>query len=134
MLIERGLWSEGLIRQIQENRGGVQNIESFPDDMRRVYRTTFEYDYDVIIEQAIDRAPYIDQSQSMNNYVASENPDAMIKRLFNSHLRAWGGGLKSVYYTKSMSVSRPLNLKVDDMQRYASKKICEGGQCDSCAV
>jgi len=56
--------------------------------MRRVYRTTFEYDYDVIIEQAIDRAPYIDQSQSMNNYVASENPDAMIRRLFNSPLRA----------------------------------------------
>jgi len=135
MLIERGLWSEGLIRQIQENRGGVQNIESFPEDMRRVYRTAFEYDYNAIIDQAIDRAPYIDQSQSMNNYVSSENPDAMIRRLFNFYLRAWGGGLKSVYYTKSMSVSRPLNLKVDDMQRYASKKICnEQSQCDSCAV
>ncbi|RIB26389.1 hypothetical protein C2G38_2267749 [Gigaspora rosea] len=127
--------SEGLIRQIQENRGGVQNIESFPEDMMRVYRTTFEYDYDVIIDQAIDCAPYIDQSQSMNNYVASENPDAMIKQLFNSHQRAWGGGLKRLYYMKSMSVSRPLNLKVDDMQRYASRKICnEEGQCDSCAV
>ncbi|CAG8535222.1 25758_t:CDS:2 [Gigaspora rosea] len=121
-------------RQIQENRGGVQNIESFPEDMMRVYRTTFEYDYDVIIDQAIDCAPYIDQSQSMNNYVASENPDAMIKQLFNSHQRAWGGGLKRLYYMKSMSVSRPLNLKVDDMQRYASRKICnEEGQCDSCA-
>ncbi|CAG8516886.1 25802_t:CDS:10 [Gigaspora rosea] len=61
MLIERDLWSKGLIRQIQENRGSIQSIELFSDDMR----------------------------QSMNNYVSSDNPDVMIKRLFNSHLMAW---------------------------------------------
>ncbi|RIB07857.1 ribonucleotide reductase [Gigaspora rosea] len=42
MLIERDLWSKGLIRQIQENRGSIQSIELFSDDMRQVYRTAFE--------------------------------------------------------------------------------------------
>ncbi|CAG8820273.1 1043_t:CDS:2, partial [Racocetra persica] len=111
MLIFKGLWTPKIIGKILDNNGSIQDIKEFPEEMKSIYKTAFEYSYETIIDHVIDRSLYIDQSQSLNNYIATGNSESMIKRLFNSHIRAWKGGLKTIYYTRSMSSSRSLDIK-----------------------
>ncbi|CAG8848106.1 30621_t:CDS:1, partial [Racocetra persica] len=61
------------------NNGSVQDIKEFPEEMKAIYKTTFEYSYETIIDHAIDRSLYIDQSQSLNNYIATDDSESMIK-------------------------------------------------------
>ena len=51
---------------------------------------------------AADRAPFIDQSQSMNVYF--QNPT--VQKLSSSHFWAWKRGLKSLcYYVRTKAIS-----------------------------
>src|ERR1043165_5581540 len=82
MLISHDLWSKEILDKIQKNNGSVQNITQFPETMKNVYKTAFEYPYNVIIDHASDRGIYIDQSQSLNNYIVAGDPETMIQQLF----------------------------------------------------
>lgn len=128
MLVTHGLWSNEIISEIQQNNGSVQNIKQLSEQMKKVYKTAFEYSYKVIIDHASDRGIYIDQSQSLNNYIVSSNPETMIQQLFDSHIRAWKKGLKTIYYTRSISHARPLDIKSNN-QRCTNEISCE-----SCAI
>ena len=138
MLLERGLWNKDLLKEIQANNGSVQSIAGFPEEIKKIYKTAFEYSYETIIDHAVDRGPYIDQSQSMNNYVLSQDPEKMILQLFDSHLRSWRRGLKTVYYTRSISTSRALNLKIGKSNKSNNDEkligLCTSKVCESCAV
>ena len=48
-------------------------------------KTVWEIDQKVIVKMAIDRAPFIDQSQSMNLHVAAPNYQV----LTNLHFMSW---------------------------------------------
>jgi ribonucleotide reductase alpha subunit len=65
-LIEAKLWTYETRQMIIKYNGSIQDIEYIPDWIKRVYRTIWEYNYKDIINLAIDRAPFIDQSQSLN--------------------------------------------------------------------
>lgn len=58
--------------------GSVQNIADIPDDLKLVFRTAFELDPRVVVDLALDRSPYIDQSQSMNLYVATPTTQILV--------------------------------------------------------
>ena len=138
MLLERGLWNKDLLKEIQANNGSVQSIAGFPEEIKKIYKTAFEYSYKTIIDHAVDHSPYINQSQSMNNYVPSQDPEKMILQLFDSHLRSWRRGLKTVYYTRSISTSRALNLKIGKSNKSNNDEkligLCTSKVCESCAV
>src|SRR5689334_1306399 len=89
ILLEHSMWNKNLLKEIQVNNRSVQSIAGFSEEIKQIYKTTFEYSYDTIIDHAVDRGPYIDQSQSINNYVLSQDPEKMIMQLFDSHLRSW---------------------------------------------
>uniref|UniRef100_A0A914R040 Ribonucleotide reductase large subunit C-terminal domain-containing protein n=1 Tax=Panagrolaimus davidi TaxID=227884 RepID=A0A914R040_9BILA len=46
-------------------------IPGIPDDLKELYKTVWEISQREIIDMAADRAAYIDQSQSLNLYIAS---------------------------------------------------------------
>ncbi|MCX7807729.1 MAG: ribonucleoside-diphosphate reductase subunit alpha, partial [Deltaproteobacteria bacterium] len=68
-----GLWNERMLERIKLAEGSVQSIEEIPGELRLVYRTAWELPQKSLIDMAAERAPFIDQSQSLNLFV--ENPD-----------------------------------------------------------
>jgi ribonucleoside-diphosphate reductase subunit M1 len=60
-LVERGLWTADMRNQIIAEKGSVQNIRSIPNDMKELYKTTWEIKQKVIIDMAADRGAYICQ-------------------------------------------------------------------------
>ncbi|KAI0746112.1 ribonucleotide reductase [Earliella scabrosa] len=109
-LEERGLWDENMRVSILSNRGSVQSINTVPEDLKAVYRTAWEIDPEAIIDMAADRAPYIDQSQSLSLYMTK--PDGLV--LANLQLRAWKLGLKTgLYYLRTRPPASALPYGLD---------------------
>jgi len=63
-----------------------------------------------IIDMAADRAPYVDQTQSMNIFVKSPT----FKVLNSMHFYSWRKGLKTgCYYLRSLPKSQAQKFSVD---------------------
>ena len=97
-LRETGLWSEGLKNEIIARNGSVQGIDAIPADVQARYKTTWEIKQRILIDMARDRGAFIDQSQSLNLFVA----DPTYSKLTSMHFYAWKAGLKTgCYYLRS---------------------------------
>jgi ribonucleotide reductase alpha subunit len=72
---------------------------------------------------ASDRAPFIDQSQSMNIYLA--NPT--VSKITSSHFKAWDNGLKTLcYYVRTKAISTGAkHLAVDISQDVKPQSLPE---------
>ena len=101
-LKERQLWTEEIRSDIKEHEGSVQHIDAIPEDLRLIYRTTWEIPMRSLIDMAADRGPFIDQSQSLNLFM--ENPN--IGALSSMYFYAWKKGLKTTYYLRSRPATR----------------------------
>ncbi len=93
----RGLWSPALRDRIKLAEGSVQGLAEIPAELRAVYRTAWELPMRALIDLAADRGPFIDQSQSLNLFMASPSIGAMSSMYFH----AWRRGLKTTYYLRS---------------------------------
>ncbi len=98
----RGLWTEGLRAQIKTAEGSIQDIAEIPQDIRDLYRTVWELPQKALIDMAAARGPYIDQSQSLNLFMAAPN----IGKLSSMYMYAWKAGLKTTYYLRSRPATR----------------------------
>ena len=96
-LIERGLWTEGLFDEILNNGGSVQGMAQVPSDIQEKYKTAFEVGNKTLIDLAAARQLYIDQSQSLNLFVAE--PD--IGKLGKMYMYCFESDLKTTYYLRS---------------------------------
>lgn len=97
-LREAGIWSESLKNEIIARNGSVQGIEAIPASMQARYKTTWEIKQRTLIDMARDRGAFIDQSQSLNLFVA----DPTYSKLTSMHFYAWKAGLKTgCYYLRS---------------------------------
>ena len=97
-----GLWNEQTRIELKRADGSLQGIEGVPEDVRAVFRTTWEVPQRSLIDMAADRAPFIDQSQSLNLFMA----DPSIGKLSSMYLYAWKRGLKTTYYLRSRPATR----------------------------
>jgi len=97
-----GLWSDEIRAAVKSAEGSIQGIEVIPEVLRSRYRTAWELPQRALIDLATARAPFIDQSQSLNLFV--ENPN--IGKLSSMYLHAWKSGLKSTYYLRSRPSTR----------------------------
>ena len=113
-----GIWSEDLKNEIIMNEGSIQNInfnnyldledKKYNSKVKRIehliqkYKTIWEISQKALIEMAADRAPFIDQSQSMNIYMG--NPT--LSKITSSHFYGWEKGLKTLcYYVRTKAIS-----------------------------
>ncbi|KAI0684416.1 ribonucleotide reductase [Earliella scabrosa] len=62
-LTAKGLWSDQLRAAILRNNGSIQSIADISDDIKAIYRTSWEIDAQSVIDMAADRGPFIDQHQ-----------------------------------------------------------------------
>ena len=101
-LKERGLWTEAIRNRIKLSDGSVQYVDDIPDDLKRLYQTAWELPQKALIDMAAARGPYIDQSQSLNLFMAAPT----IGKLSSMYLYAWKTGLKTTYYLRSRPATR----------------------------
>jgi len=112
-LIELELWDSNMIDKIIKNKGSIQNIIEIPEDVRFRYKDTWEISQKTLLDLAIIRNKYVDQSQSLNLYHA----DAKYGKIASALMYAWKGGLKTgVYYTRTKS-------KLDANSKLASSQV-----------
>ena len=101
-LKERGLWTAEVRDAIKRAEGSVQGVAALPEDVRMLFRTAWELPQRALIDMAAARAPYIDQSQSLNLFIAGPS----IGKLSSMYLHAWKSGLKTTYYLRSRPATR----------------------------
>ncbi|MCD4525060.1 ribonucleoside-diphosphate reductase subunit alpha [Nocardioides sp. cx-173] len=97
-----GLWTADVREAIRRAEGSVQGIAALPQDVRLLFRTAWELPQRALIDMAAARSPYIDQSQSLNLFLAGPS----IGKLSSMYLHAWKSGLKTTYYLRSRPATR----------------------------
>ena len=70
--------------------GSVAKIDCIPDHLKELYMTVWEIKMKDIIDMAADRGKFIDQSQSLNLFMAVPTAN----KLTAMHFYAWKKGLK----------------------------------------
>ncbi|MFJ8577949.1 ribonucleoside-diphosphate reductase subunit alpha [Micromonospora sp. NPDC093277] len=98
----RGLWTERIRTAIKRAEGSVQDVTELPAEVRELFRTAWELPQRALIDLAAARSPFIDQSQSLNLFLAAPT----IGKLSSMYLYAWKAGLKTTYYLRSRPATR----------------------------
>ncbi|MGH7919858.1 MAG: ribonucleoside-diphosphate reductase subunit alpha, partial [Candidatus Dormibacteraceae bacterium] len=101
-LKQLGLWTEEVRSALKRADGSVQGLSALPEAVRRRFRTAWELPQRVLIDLAAERAPFVDQSQSLNLFIAEPS----LGKLASMYRYAWERGLKSTYYLRSRPASR----------------------------
>lgn len=105
LLKEKGQDTREVWESIKNADGSVQHLEFLSEDEKSVFRTFAEIDPNTIIEQAAVRQGYIDQAQSINLML---DPKMPVKEINALYIKAWELGLKSLYYSYSISQAQAL--------------------------
>ncbi len=103
LLQEKSKDSNNVWNSILERGGSVQHLDFLSPEEKAVYKTSFEIDQRWLLEFAADRAPFIDQAQSLNLFIPADVDKWDLAML---HFQAWEKGIKSLYYLRSKSVQR----------------------------
>ena len=108
-LEDLGLWTEGVRQAIIAANGSVQGIAGIPDDVKRLFRTAWELSMRAVIDLAADRACFVDQSMSLNLFVAAPTH----AKLTSMHFYAWKRGLKTgCYYLRTKPAADAVKVTV----------------------
>ncbi|KAH6770614.1 ribonucleotide reductase 1 [Perilla frutescens var. hirtella] len=109
-LTEMGVWSPAVKNRIIYEDGSVQKIPEIPDDLKVIYKTVWEIKQRILVDMAVDRGCYIDQSQSLNIHMDRPSFD----KLNSLHLHAWERGLKTgMYYLRTRAAADAIKFTVD---------------------
>jgi len=109
-LMETGLWSDAMKQEIVARNGSVQGIDAIPPEMQARYKTTYELKQKVLIDMAVGRGAFVDQSQSLNLFAADPN----YAKLTSMHFYAWKSGLKTgCYYLRTKAPVMAQKFTVD---------------------
>jgi ribonucleoside-diphosphate reductase alpha chain len=100
-LKKHGLWTAATRDQLKRDDGSVAGL-SLPASAKELFRTAWELPQRALVDLAAARGPYIDQSQSLNLFVASPT----IGKLSSMYRYAWQSGLKTTYYLRSRPATR----------------------------
>jgi ribonucleoside-diphosphate reductase alpha chain len=128
-LKSRGMWDASVRDAIKRADGSVQGITALPVDIRELFRTAWELPQRALIDIAAARAPYIDQSQSLNLFLAAPS----IGKLSSMYLHAWKSGLKTTYYLRSRPATRIQQATVTATAR-ADQDRADQDRADDAAV
>ncbi|MER0243784.1 ribonucleoside-diphosphate reductase subunit alpha [Streptomyces sp. HSW2009] len=97
-----GVWDAQSRDALREANGSIQDFGWVPQEVRALYRTAWEIPQRALIDMAADRTPYLDQSQSLNLFMASPT----IGKLSSMYAYAWKRGIKTTYYLRSRPATR----------------------------
>jgi ribonucleotide reductase alpha subunit len=141
-LRDRGQWTKALVNDIIRHNGSIQSLE-LPEDIKKRYRTVWEISMKTVIDLAADRAPFIDQTQSMNLFLQAPT----VSSVTSMHFYAWKKGLKTgCYYLRSKPKTEAVKFTLMEdaaLTRFEEKKtfmrngklvVCEDDVCTMCSA
>lgn len=117
-------WVNTQWSNINKANGSVLGLEWMSSYEKDVFKTAFEIDPRATIKLAGDRAPYIDQAQSLNIFVPAE---ITYEELYTIHMMLWKAGVKSRYYLRSQPA-----VTADAGQRERQPITLEDDACVAC--
>jgi ribonucleoside-diphosphate reductase alpha chain len=141
-----GLWNAAMVDQLKYFDGELKDIDGIPAHLKSKYLTAFGIDPKWVIDAAARRQKWIDQAQSVNLWLASNE----MRDLSHMYRRAWHVGLKTTYYLRTLGASNIEKATVDTQQKPAAtvdtpavvarpdEKACSlearmrGETCESC--
>jgi len=119
-LEELGLWNKEMRMEIMRQNGSVQNIREIPENIRELYKTSWEISMKTVIDMAAERGAYVDQGQSMNLFVQDPN----FAKLTSMHFYAWERGLKTgMYYLRTQAAARAMQFTVDQDKKKQESEV-----------
>ncbi|MEC8943063.1 MAG: ribonucleoside-diphosphate reductase subunit alpha, partial [Verrucomicrobiota bacterium] len=147
-LKKENLWTSDMLDQLKYFDGELSDIDEIPDEIKQKHLTVFGVGFQFIIDAASRRQKWIDQSQSVNLFLAE--PD--MKALSHMYRHAWRAGLKTTYYLRTLQASNieksTVQAKRNDVpQEGASERetstpeeqnacsieaMMNGGECEAC--
>ena len=119
--------STNVWNSILEKGGSIQHLDFLTPEEKATFKTSFEIDQRWLLEFAADRAPYIDQAQSLNLFIPADVDKWDLMML---HFQAWEKGIKSLYYLRSKSVQRAGfagGVEADNTADAAKFELAAGG-------
>lgn len=78
LMKERGVYNKDVVKSITDKFGSVQHVDWLSTEEKRVFKTAFEYDQNVLIRLAAQRGKYLDQWQSVNLFFSAEEDPKVI--------------------------------------------------------
>lgn len=106
----QGLWDDVMVNDLKYYDGSVAKISRIPASLKDIYATAFELNPAWLIDAGARRQKWIDQSQSLNLYMAQPSG----KKLDQLYKHAWVRGLKTTYYLRSMGATNTEKATIDD--------------------
>ena len=116
LLEQKGQDNDEVWKSIIKNSGSVIHLDFLTDDEKNVFKTAYEINQMVIVQQAAQRQKYICQAQSLNLFFPFDVDPLYFNKV---HIAAWELGVKTLYYCRSTSGIKTSN----DLEDCAS---CEG--------
>ena len=125
-LVKLGLWNEEMKDRLIAANGSVQAIDEIPENLKELYRTTWEISQKAVIDMAADRGAYICQSQSLNIHMENAN----FAKLTSMHFYGWKKGLKTgMYYLRTKAAADAIKFTLDKakMTQPKAAAVAAGG-------
>ena len=121
LLKKNGLLTPEVIANIKENGGSIQHAPGVPAAVKKLLRTAYEIPQRELLDHAIARAPYVDQSMSLNVFFTHDASAKLPSYLFH----AWRNGLKTAtYYVRSKQRGGSIKFTLDPQQQTPSCESC----------
>jgi len=125
-------WDEKTKQQVLKDRGSLKNL-NVNENIKEVFKTSWEMKMKPLLLMASDRQKFIDQSQSMNVFFS----DPKVSALSSLIMDAWKLGLKTaIYYLRTRPARDPIQFTIKHADVIQDKKevyICSRANKD-CAV
>ncbi len=131
------LWDPVMVNDLKYYNGSLSKISRIPDELKKLYATAFEIDPLWLVEAGSRRQKWIDQSQSLNLYMAQPSG----KKLDSLYRFAWIRGLKTTYYMRSLGATNTEKSTIHDnvlnavqIDAPTQPKVCpiEDPTCEAC--
>lgn len=103
------LWDEVMVNDLKYFDGSLAHIDRVPAYLKRLYATAFEIDPKWLVKMAAVRQKWVDQSQSLNLYMAEPSG----RKIDELYRMAWKSGLKTTYYLRTMGATSAEKSTVD---------------------
>ncbi|SOE21964.1 ribonucleoside-diphosphate reductase alpha chain [Spirosomataceae bacterium TFI 002] len=109
-LVKINLWNDTMKNKLIAANGSVQLIPEIPQNLKDLYKTSWEIKQKALIDMSADRGAYICQSQSLNIFMTDPN----FGKLTSMHFYAWKAGLKTgMYYLRTKAAADAVKFTVD---------------------
>lgn len=116
-----GMWNQETMDRLILTQGSIAQL-NVPNFLKSIYRTVWEIPQKNLLEMAVDRQFFIDQSQSLNIFVTNPSLELLTK----IHFYGWKNGLKTgCYYIRSRAPVSSINFAIDPSVQ---------GGCEACSA